>query len=472
MERGGGGANTRAAKRKAVEKGKVIGEAIKKAKVVIVSGGEEEELKLPFLETQVTMGQEHMDIIREMGRVMTESMNRNFEIMREQSNLEGERYRTMMENQGERYRTMMENQDRNSREGANNLVEQFERMRIAQEVARTQTAQKLPNYDGVNIEFDEWQDKVYACMTCNSWDIDRLLTALPTSLSGQAKRSFDTLSADDKLSRDVLFQALRKKLDPQAEKKNKELFMLAKKGPSESIMTFIDRCRMYIRRSGGDPKEPFAVEMMKFKVLDSLPNTDRKILNATVEHDEDLDRLIVKADAMLESQARLIGGVMDDQQAQNGRVVAANQGRNNIEQNIGRRNVGNMNGNANAQSRRPFQGNCWFCDRPGHMRRDCRQWMGQGYQQPDVRPMGYQGQGQMRQGPNDNGFRQAPQNVTQAYSTQTVNFHQNQARNNQRPPPPNPQQQPPQIPMRNPPPVGNNGPERRVEPTQSQTPLN
>jgi hypothetical protein len=307
MECGGKGASTRAAKRKAVEKGKVIGEAIKKARVVIVSDGEEEELKLPFLETQVTMGQEHMDIIREMGRVMMESMNRNFEIMREQSNMEGERYRTMMENQGEQYRTMMENQNRNLREGADNLVEQFDR--IAQEVARTQTAQKLPNYDGVNIEFDEWQDKVYACMTCNSWDIDRLLTSLPTSLGGQAKRSFDTLSADDKLSRDALFQALRKKLDPQAEKKNRELFILAKKGPSESIMTFIDRCRMYIRRSGGDPKEPFAVEMMKFKVYNSLTNTHRTILMATLGHDSSLETIASKAYQMLSAQPCIVGRV-------------------------------------------------------------------------------------------------------------------------------------------------------------------
>ena len=48
---------------------------------------------------------------------------------------------------------------------------------------------------------------------------------------------------------------------------------------------------MYIRRWGGDPKEAFAIEMLKYKTYDSLNPTDRKILNATVDHSEDLDKM-------------------------------------------------------------------------------------------------------------------------------------------------------------------------------------
>ena len=81
---------------------------------------------------------------------------------------------------------------------------------------------------------------------------------------------------------------MRIKIDPQSEKKNKDMFMVARKGANESMMTYMDRCRQYIRRSGGDPKEPFALEMLKFKIYDSLSQTDQKILNATVGNDEDL----------------------------------------------------------------------------------------------------------------------------------------------------------------------------------------
>ena len=64
---------------------------------------------------------------------------------------------------------------------------------------------------------------------------------LPTTLTGQAKRSFDSLTDDDKLTKEVFFQSMRTKLDPQAEGRNKVLFMLAKKEPTESIMQYIDK---------------------------------------------------------------------------------------------------------------------------------------------------------------------------------------------------------------------------------------
>ena len=122
--------------------------------------------------------------------------------------------------------------------------------------------QKLPNYDGSNLDFDEWEEKVRAISKCNDWEVDRLLAALPASLSGCSKRAYDMLKDEDKLSKEALFQGLRVKLDPTSERKNKELFIQARKGMGESMVAFIDRCRMYIRRSGGNPRENFAVEML------------------------------------------------------------------------------------------------------------------------------------------------------------------------------------------------------------------
>merc|ERR1712240_746785 len=98
-------------------------------------------------------------------------------------------------------------------------------------------------------------------------DYTGLLEALPTCLNGQAKRSFDYLNNQDRQTKDMFFQAMRNKLDPQAEKRNKELFIEAKQRKAETVNAFVDRCRMYIRRSGGDTMEQFAIEMLKQKVL-------------------------------------------------------------------------------------------------------------------------------------------------------------------------------------------------------------
>ena len=261
-----------------------------------------------------------MEAVREMGREMMEAVNRQkevvdrqMEIQREEINRQIDIQREERERNENSYRQLAKEQQRTNREDTNTLKGQLERMRIEKEQASRRQTQRLPTYDGANIEFDEWQDKVEAIMVCNAMDYTGLLEALPTSLSGQAKRSFDSLNNQDRQTKDTFFQAMRKKLDPQAEKKNKELFIVAKRGERESIVGFIDRCRMYIRRSGGDTMEHFVIEMLKYKVLDCLPTMDRKILNATIDSDESLDELIIKADALLETETRLIGAVSDSQ---------------------------------------------------------------------------------------------------------------------------------------------------------------
>merc|ERR1712240_521013 len=59
--------------------------------------------------------------------------------------------------------------------------------------------------------------------------------------------------------------------------------------------------------------EQFAIEMLKYKVLDCLSTMDRKILNAKIDSNESLDELVVKADPLLETETRLIAAVSDNQ---------------------------------------------------------------------------------------------------------------------------------------------------------------
>ena len=348
--------NTRLVKRKALEKGEKVCGALKKAKTVIDSiEGEEVELELPgnISLSTITMA-DNIEAMREMGRVMMESLNRQLEAQRDYN-------REREEITVERFREMMEGQNRSHREGTDILATEFEKMRLEKEQSRGRQTQKLPMYDGVNLEIDEWQDKVEAVLTCNKWDLGKLLETLPTCLTGQAKRAFDALTENDKRTKDSLFQNMRVKIDPQSEKKNKELFMVARRGATESITSFIDRCRMYIRRSGGDPTEPFAIDMLKFKVYDSLSPTDRKILNVTVGHEEELDKIITKADSMVSTQAGIIGAVVG-------------QGQNNLPMGpVLRGNNGNIQGEVlNRGPRNAQEIICFKCGRPGHIQRYCR----------------------------------------------------------------------------------------------------
>ena len=311
-----------------------------------------------------------MEAVRQLGQAMLENMNRQMDYMREREEASAERAREREDANAERYRDLVEGQQRFHREDTETLASQFERLRLEKEQARGRQTQRLPNYDGINLEVDEWQEKVEAVAKCNDWDLSKLLEALPTSLAGQAKRSFDSLTDGDKGTMETFFQSMREKLDPQAERKNKELFMLARRAPSESIMSYIDRCRMYIRRWGGDPKEGFAIEMLKYKVLDCLTPTDRKILNATIDSNEELDKIILKADAMTTTPKAVIGAVMGEGQNQWG--MGSGNGM----------DSGNENGR-NVQTRFPQgfgrgeegQGQplrCWKCGRFGHRRSECR----------------------------------------------------------------------------------------------------
>ena len=204
---------------------------------------------------------------------------------------------------------MLEEQKRAQREDIEALTNELERLRIEKVLSRGKVTERLPKYDGTNLDIDEWQEKVEAILKLNGWNISQLLGVLPTSLSCQAKRAFDSLLEEEKSSKDVLFQIMKKKLDPQAKQRNKELFMHAKRGATESVVRFIDRLKMYIRRWGEDPTDDFATEMLKFKCYQCLNQVDQKVLRAAVDHNENLDKIVKKADSLISQETRQIGMV-------------------------------------------------------------------------------------------------------------------------------------------------------------------
>ena len=316
-------------------------------RVAIVSeGGDERESRLPQEGTN-TMAD--VEAVLEMGRVMMEGINRQIEV---QLGMQREFQREREEQTMQRFADLIEGQSRHHKEDTEVLTSEFEKMRIEKEQARGRQTQRLPTYDGLSLDVDEWQDKVEIVIKCNKWDLGQLLEALPVSLSGQARRSFDSLTDEDKLSKEGLFQSMRIKIDPRSEKRNKELFVMAKKGGQESVTSFIDRCRQYIRRSGGDATEPFAKMMLRFKVYDCLSTTDRKILEATVDEDEDLDKIIIKANSLVTAQQAIIGNVQDERQ-QN-REPPTNGEESGYQQNQGSRGI-----------------ICHRCGNSGHIRRYC-----------------------------------------------------------------------------------------------------
>ena len=364
---------TRASKRKTAQREITFKETIKKVKnsIVAESEGEEEELTLPseIIANSTTMAVENAEMMREMNRVMIDSFNQQLEATRQFN-------RDREEQTLRRFQEMFEDQGRNNKAGVELLTSEFEKMRLERELSRGMQTQRLPNYDGSNLEVDEWQDRCEAVLVCNKWSINNMLAAMPTVLSGAAKRAFDSLMPDDKGTKDLFFTAMRLKIDPISEKKNKENFVLAKKMANESIASFIDRCKMYIRRSGGDTSEKFAVDMLKLKVTESLNSTDRKILNATIGPNETLESIIIKADSMLTTQTNLIGAVGNQE---TGPQYKANDAPINPTDGQGFANTqGYMNdrgyGNNLEASRSNQPVICYRCNRPGHVRRQC--WLG------------------------------------------------------------------------------------------------
>ena len=329
---------------------RVVKRALRKTRATVASL-QGEELKDKFNCKDTTM--EGVEAIQEFGRVMAESMNRQFD---EQKRRE--------ENTEERYRELLEGQMKTHREDSEILTREFGKLRIEKELARGRNTVKLPMYDGLNLDIDEWTEKVEACVTCNEWNLDRLMEQIPTSLTAMAKRAYDMITEDDKRTKEAFFASMKNQIDPQAQQRNKELFRLAKKGPGETVTTFVNRLRTYIRRSGEDPKLGFVEDILKYRVYDSLPPSDRKLLKATMDHSTDLDKIIVKAESLVSDQLEATGfiGVVREG---NGQSDRQRQDRMPYREGNGAQRSGRAE---NTESPRmwdrysgPFNGVCWNC---------------------------------------------------------------------------------------------------------------
>ena len=136
------------------------------------------------------------------------------------------------------------------REDVEKIISQLELNRQVMEGARGRLMYSLPKYNGKNLEVEEWLDRVDAVTVGNDWDFSKLFQALPGSLEDVAKRAFDTLTTRDKQTKESFLRNLRDKIDPYVETRNKDLFYAAKKEHSETYQAFVDRLKMYIRRSG------------------------------------------------------------------------------------------------------------------------------------------------------------------------------------------------------------------------------
>ena len=315
-----------------------------------------------------------VESVQELSRMIAENMNRQFEREREREakreadrEMERQREREREEANFQRLAIIVGEQ----RESSKLISYQLGKIHQEMEKARGRTLQRLPEYDGRNMNFDVWEDTVVAILKCNDWSLGQLLESLPISLSGLASLSFNNLQEEEKISKEAFFQALRQKIDPESESRNREYFMDAQKRTGESMAAFIDRCRMYIRRSRGDPEERFLIELLKRKVIGNMQLTDRKILQAAIKPSDDLNIMVTKADLMMSDRPVRVGLVTENGSSGLDHLIEENTtGFQNISHEQTVVSVKN-NHDKLATSKDSTIGPCGKCHKKGHTRRHC-----------------------------------------------------------------------------------------------------
>ena len=275
----------------------------------------------------------------------------------------------------QRFAGLIENQQRCHRDDMRILASQFEKMRQEMEKARCRPPLTLPTFNGINMEFADWKDEVEDILKCNDWSLSQFLEALPINLSGLAKQAFDTLKVEEICPKEALFGALELKIAPNSKTENKKRFVDARRNFSESITAFVNRCKMYVRRSGGDPEGPFVIELLKTKVMESLESNDRTILNATVGTSEDFDRMIITADALINSRAEIKTEINEEFSKCKPVLeeIESQLGDNNDNQSF---DVSQGAQRHLERNPRPFHRFCGRCRQYGHSRRFCPLRMG------------------------------------------------------------------------------------------------
>ena len=107
---------------------------------------------------------DNAEVLREVGRMMTDALARQAEIHQEREEANAERLSQLIERQ---LNIHMRDADK--------LTEQFEKLRVDKEKERGRLVHTLSKYDGGNYEFNEWIEKTEAVMVGNFWDIKKLL---------------------------------------------------------------------------------------------------------------------------------------------------------------------------------------------------------------------------------------------------------------------------------------------------------
>ena len=151
------------------------------------------------------------------------------------------------------------------------------------------------------------------CITSNNWtDEKRVLELIPGALTGQALRVYSSFTTAQKASLESVFAAMKQSLNPEGKTHNRDLFIKAKRGPGESMRSFISRCNEYITRADEiDNVEestwagPFVVE----KIYANLNIGDRKVLKGSMGKSEDVQALCEKADELLAISEDVVGSL-------------------------------------------------------------------------------------------------------------------------------------------------------------------
>ena len=342
-------------------------DTIQKQSSIVLSGeGKSENLEIlsqPISKTTEDRMAESADTLREVGRMVSDVLNRQMELQQQMNEVTSARFTELMAN----------NQASHKRD-TDALAGHFDQMRIDHEKARGRQVQHLPKFDGTNMCVDDWIEKTETVSKGNNWGVEELLQNIPVSLAGIAKRAFDSLGPDDKSSIEVFNEAMRDKLDPQAVERNRALFATARRGKNESTSSFVDRLKMYIRRSGGNATDNWALDMLKYKIYENLSPTEAKIVRAAVDSKDSLEKIAMKADNFFTEPASVIGAVIEGDSGS----MSPSGG-------------WSEEGFYQPWEPVPFMGSCWECQEIGHIARYCPLRSGHTYQAPEE--SGYDGQG-------------------------------------------------------------------------------
>ena len=190
------------------------------------------------------------------------------------------------------YASLVEQQQKSHQQDTLVLANQLAQITEQIRKTRLRPTQRLPEFDGTNLNINDWEEKVKEIVNANEWDIGLILVYLPLSLKGQAKQSFQNLRKEDLISKESLIQALKSRLDPNIKTRNKESLVNAKKLPGESMASFIDRCKTLVKRSGGDTEENLVIQLLKDKVVENIQPMDRRLLHVKVLPSDELDKFV------------------------------------------------------------------------------------------------------------------------------------------------------------------------------------